>query len=330
MDQGWVRVIDPGRINPYSGPDFRCALMEFSKDGIRRGDVEIHLRESDWTAHGHHRNPDYGNVILHVVRTRVPEYVNRPDIPVIVLTDLSRRQRLPCEGLSTELGQAGIMEILENLARIRWTAAMKVMSSANAAEKVFRLVRIADFYRSDEDRIQFHRELMHLVSRSVGVNDILNYWQIRLPQFKSAANSQFWRDRLGIRMSLISVLSYWLVHDRIGEIAGTMSDWRPLLFLIRDRGLPVPGQGFLQEIRGNVVIPYIQQFESRDLFDTWVRLPVRTYARTRYFMKTWGVKTAVTFGLQQGILQLENDVCLNRICEHCPLMINSPKDWMKY
>lgn len=61
-----VELLDPGRWNRLGGPDFQGA--EIRVDGRRmRGDAEIHLRASDWRAHGHHKDKAYGNVILHAV-----------------------------------------------------------------------------------------------------------------------------------------------------------------------------------------------------------------------------------------------------------------------
>ena len=34
--------------------------------GLVQGDVEIHLRQQDWRAHGHHRDPNYNGVALHI------------------------------------------------------------------------------------------------------------------------------------------------------------------------------------------------------------------------------------------------------------------------
>ncbi len=61
-----MQVIDRGRYNRDAGPDFLDAVLRI--DGkLVRGDVEIHLRERDWYAHGHHTDPAYDRVVLHVV-----------------------------------------------------------------------------------------------------------------------------------------------------------------------------------------------------------------------------------------------------------------------
>ena len=65
---GEVRVVDPGVWNLESGPDFCHAVLELGRDRRRvEGDVEVHLKPSDWTLHRHGDDPAYGNVIAHVV-----------------------------------------------------------------------------------------------------------------------------------------------------------------------------------------------------------------------------------------------------------------------
>lgn len=61
-----VRVIEPGVWNLQEGPDFRGAVFDIG--GARRhGDVEIHFYARDWRAHGHHEDPEFAHVALHVV-----------------------------------------------------------------------------------------------------------------------------------------------------------------------------------------------------------------------------------------------------------------------
>jgi hypothetical protein len=59
-------VIYPGRINGDNGPDFRDAVIA-SKSRLMQGDVEVHVRSSDWYSHKHQADTEYNNVILHVV-----------------------------------------------------------------------------------------------------------------------------------------------------------------------------------------------------------------------------------------------------------------------
>lgn len=62
-----VQVIYPGRENRDSGPDFVGAIIATADGGLLAGDIELHLKASDWKSHGHHHDPKYNEVILQVV-----------------------------------------------------------------------------------------------------------------------------------------------------------------------------------------------------------------------------------------------------------------------
>ncbi len=64
-----VAVIYRGQWAGGPGPDFRGAIVALGDEAPRRGDVELHLRAADWYAHGHHTDPAYNDVVLHVVYT---------------------------------------------------------------------------------------------------------------------------------------------------------------------------------------------------------------------------------------------------------------------
>jgi len=61
-----LQIIRPGLHNTNAGPDFsdakvRIGLMSWA------GNVEIHIKSSEWEAHRHHLDRAYDSVVLHVV-----------------------------------------------------------------------------------------------------------------------------------------------------------------------------------------------------------------------------------------------------------------------
>lgn len=61
-----IKVLKIGHLNHLAGPDFKEASIQI--DGIQWvGSVEIHIKSSDWKSHKHQGDPNYDNVILHVV-----------------------------------------------------------------------------------------------------------------------------------------------------------------------------------------------------------------------------------------------------------------------
>lgn len=61
-----VQIIHKGEHNHDGGPDFFNAKIRYG-DFILVGNVEIHIRGSDWVQHNHHMDASYNNVILHIV-----------------------------------------------------------------------------------------------------------------------------------------------------------------------------------------------------------------------------------------------------------------------
>ena len=123
-----IRVIDPGLLNTDSGPDFFNAKVEINGH-LWVGNVEIHVRASDWKRHHHDEDPAYDNVVLHVVeKDDAPvTRINGELIPQVVLQVSPRfnecydrlvnaQVELPCAARLKEVPPLTVTEWIEALA----------------------------------------------------------------------------------------------------------------------------------------------------------------------------------------------------------------------
>lgn len=75
-----VAIESCGRWNLEAGPDFIDAVLLVGEERRKIvGDVELHLRPSGWTSHGHAGDVRYANVVLHVTYYPGPRPVDLPD-----------------------------------------------------------------------------------------------------------------------------------------------------------------------------------------------------------------------------------------------------------
>jgi hypothetical protein len=92
-DGAALEIVHRGTWSHGLGPDFRDALVLFDGRELRAGGVEIHLRTRGWVAHGHHLDPAYDSVILHVVGEHDAVETRRSDgalVPVVAVGPASR------------------------------------------------------------------------------------------------------------------------------------------------------------------------------------------------------------------------------------------------
>lgn len=61
-----VEIIHFGKWNKNAGPDFLDAKIKINRL-LLAGNIELHVRSSDWIFHNHSQDPNYQNIILHVV-----------------------------------------------------------------------------------------------------------------------------------------------------------------------------------------------------------------------------------------------------------------------
>lgn len=84
-----VQVIKTGLLHANAGPDFQQAKLKIG-DVEWAGAVEIHVKASDWNRHQHQNDPNYENVVLHVV-WKADKEILHPDGTAIPTLELKNR-----------------------------------------------------------------------------------------------------------------------------------------------------------------------------------------------------------------------------------------------
>jgi hypothetical protein len=90
-----IHIIDFGAYNQHeNGPDFLFAKIEM--DGLFwYGNVEVHLKSSDWYRHKHHCDRLFDSVILHVVLEHdVDVLIGNTSVPTIELKNFIDKEHL--------------------------------------------------------------------------------------------------------------------------------------------------------------------------------------------------------------------------------------------
>ena len=83
-----LQIVSVGQHNLNSGPDFFNAHLKIGGQ-LWAGNVEIHVKSSDWYIHNHEADTNYDNVILHVVWEHDTD-VYRKDNTLIPTLELSK------------------------------------------------------------------------------------------------------------------------------------------------------------------------------------------------------------------------------------------------
>ncbi len=107
-----VTIIATGAHNENAGPDFFNAHIRIGTQ-LWAGNLEIHIKSSDWYSHNHEQDSAYDNVILHVVwehdtevfrkdNSVIPTLILKPYIPKAALANYStlfhtKHQWINCE-----------------------------------------------------------------------------------------------------------------------------------------------------------------------------------------------------------------------------------------
>lgn len=161
-------VLDFGEWNREAGPDFVRATVRLG-DRDHHGSIEVDLDPSGWEQHGHATNPDYEDVVLHVVvrkarRRFFSRTATHAEVPQICLADhapgpaewASDAPARPgrCLAPLRDLGRDRLLCLLATAARRRLTlkgeTLDRMMASRGADSALFEALAVTLGYKHNK------------------------------------------------------------------------------------------------------------------------------------------------------------------------------------
>ncbi|NOZ09064.1 MAG: DUF2851 family protein [FCB group bacterium] len=322
--QGPVTIVDPGVLNPYSGPDFKNAVIRFETGVIRRGDVEIHQHSHGWIRHHHKNDPAFADVILHVIRYGVPADIALNDIeriPTLVLSMLPGRAGESCSQLALDKSEDIFEELVRCFSRQRWEALKARFSPPDTQTVIMRTLSMLDPKGNFSSVLKLQLFLMQqLDAGDISIPALLQACVIHCDRLNWVMGRKRPLSHPRYRVSLLVLLAVLLATDpgKVRDIS--LRRLKEYCRILASRGFLTPGISTLEEIMGNIVLPFKAVHEGTDLFEAWMALPTQIYGLIKSRLKVWELNPKVTFGYQQGILQLEKEFCQSGQCRNCPLI----------
>lgn len=150
-----VEVLHPGIWNRDAGPDFSNARIRIGAEQWA-GNVEVHLRASDWFRHGHDSDPAYRNVVLHVVGkedTMIPGTDGQP-IPQVA-APIPERFAILYQRLSEKMQQVECEPFIEHLTPLAVTDWMQALATERMQRKASAILDTLAWANGDWERTCF-------------------------------------------------------------------------------------------------------------------------------------------------------------------------------
>lgn len=145
VDGERVDVVDVGMLNKDSGPDFFNAKIKIG-NVMWSGNVEIHVRASDWKRHGHDQDAAYDSVVLHVVQVSDARIHSRDGrlIPQLVMAcapDFAIKYREMVNDVTRELPCAREVLSLPDILLTSWFTSLGYERIQSKAERIHALLK---------------------------------------------------------------------------------------------------------------------------------------------------------------------------------------------
>lgn len=341
-----VKILNIGELNYNAGPDFLNSHILLN-DTQWFGDIEIHIKSSDWEKHTHSQNNLYDNVILHVVLEQDKQIFKKDHTPLPtieikkhlndVMTELrvdkkfcnlDRLKELFPMLISHRLKRKNefIISLLNDLYGA-WESTtfhllMYNFGFKTNSDQMLKLASSLDFKVIQKNRY----DKKNLLALLAGQGDLLSFFDEEI-----AERYNFLQQKYGLIKEKI-LWRYSRMHPqnfpevRMQQVVDFIYDKNSLLdYLLNFENDEKLSEQTINHVKINVTIPLLFAYNlyycrsTRFVFEKLKE----TKAEENKIIRAWkklGVKVCDGFE-SQALIELTNNMCNKNKCLICPLFL---------
>lgn len=176
-----LQIIKSGIYNSNQGPDFLEASIKVAAVKLF-GNIELHVKASDWFKHQHSSDKNYSNIVLHVVWENDVKEHNKIEFPTLTLQNripkilLQRYEQLMNEG--NVLHCKNFLPALSNIGWIAWKERLLIERLEIKSKKVLNFLEETHQHWEEvfwwmiaaNFGIKVNSELFEAVAKSISIN----------------------------------------------------------------------------------------------------------------------------------------------------------------
>ncbi|MBC7850264.1 MAG: DUF2851 family protein [Chitinophagaceae bacterium] len=166
-----LTVLHPGILNTHQGPDFSFARIKCGST-LLAGNIELHLKSSDWFRHKHDTDDNYQNVILHVVW----EHDTAAYMPFPVLQLCNRVSNMLLNQYEQWMQDAGYVPCSRQVKQVE-PLVMQAWKDRLLAERMFRKASLVESWLQ-ETNFHWEESFWWLLARNFGAKVNTNAFEL--------------------------------------------------------------------------------------------------------------------------------------------------------
>ena len=328
-NSGKITVINAGLHNKREGPDIKEAILIIN-DKVVKGPVECHICTSDWYKHGHHKNPEYQSVILHVVR-KMTDGFKTLTIPTILLNfSINYSNRCSLNNINKN---PHLVDVIFQNSNNRWLDKINIYNSYHDNQKQLITILINNSFRilgaggNEQQFMDLANNINYKKFQYLTLQEGEKYlWdtslQLKIQWVKRGIRPA---QQPQNRMQIAAELTHYFLNLDFNRAPNFCC-----VKTLFAKDLPsASGIGIQTELLGNIIIPfyaaralYLNKIvDYQKYYEIWncLKLP-NAYCK---FAKRFGTvlqsKKLNSFSTLQGLIAIDNNWCNKNLCHLCLL-----------